>query len=227
MTEQPQPQQRLWTTDDWLPDKHEFINNAEDNGRCLICGLPESNAGHPPLPEEAPRPLTPEEQMTEAMTAMWRLTDGIRLKPRDGWTRQQWVAEAEEIMADIDGSASSLLNGHVMAMQEELAYLRRQCSEEELVSLRRQRDSAVQRTARAAQIITAITPVISAAQHWLMAQLSVWDSPLEGEALRQTDLFQKSIQTILDLEQAVRDYNIVLMREKEKERQAERVGENV
>jgi hypothetical protein len=210
-----QQRQKLWANDAWLMDKHPFFDNPDAPGRCERCGMPESNAGHPPLTGEAPehRPRTHDEQMSEALTAMWRLTDGVRMKPRDGWTRQQWVADAQEIMNDIDGSATSLLNGHVMAMLEEIAYMARQ------------RDNAVLRTAKSAQIITAVTPVIAAAQHWLMAQLSVWDSPLEGEALRQTDIFRKSVQTILDLEQAVRDYNVVLVNAKEKERQ--KVGENV
>lgn len=213
----PQQKQKLWANDTWLMDKHPFFDNPDAPGHCERCGLPESNAGHPPLTGEAPehRPRTPDEQMSEALTAMWRLTDGVRMKPREGWTRQQWVADAAEIMDDIDGSTSSLLNGHVMAMLEELAYMRRQLN------------NAVPRAAKAAQIVTAVTPVVNAAQHWLMAQLSVWDSPLEGEELRRSDIFRTSVQTILELEQAVRDYNVALMNAKAKEQEKEKVGENV
>jgi hypothetical protein len=40
---------------------------------------------------------------------------------RTGWTRQQWIDDARCLMGDLDGSVSSLLNGHVMALLGALA----------------------------------------------------------------------------------------------------------
>jgi hypothetical protein len=35
---------------------------------------------------------------------------------RKGWTDAQWIQDAEALMDDLDGSVSSLLNGHVLAL---------------------------------------------------------------------------------------------------------------
>lgn len=44
---------------------------------------------------------------------------------RAGWTRQQWLEDADRLMNDIDGSVLSLVNGHVIALLDEVAELRR------------------------------------------------------------------------------------------------------
>lgn len=35
---------------------------------------------------------------------------------RNGWTKEQWAADAERIMQHPDGAVSALLNGHVNAL---------------------------------------------------------------------------------------------------------------
>jgi hypothetical protein len=140
------------TNDGWVIDKHQYV--ADANGRCTECGQPESNAGHPPLPHEAPIYPSLDEQMAEAVGGMQRVRTAVMLKPREGWTREQWLAEADEIMNDINGSAASLLNGHITAMQEEIAELRRRnlsARALRVVDLR---------------IIMRVTPVVNAAQEW-------------------------------------------------------------
>ena len=39
---------------------------------------------------------------------------------RTGWTDDQWIADARQLMGDIEGSVLDLLNGHVMAMLRRL-----------------------------------------------------------------------------------------------------------
>lgn len=39
---------------------------------------------------------------------------------RRGWTRQQWIDDARALMDDPDGAVTSLVNGHVMAMLDEV-----------------------------------------------------------------------------------------------------------
>ena len=38
---------------------------------------------------------------------------------RTGWTRQQWINDARELMNHPDGAITSLVNGHVMALLDE------------------------------------------------------------------------------------------------------------
>jgi hypothetical protein len=115
-----------WQEDKWVLDKHPFELGV--NNRCTECGMPESNAAHPPLPHEAPRPSL-DDQMVEAVGNMGRLHNEVMQVDRKGWTRRQWVDEAEEIMGDIDGSVLTLLNGHILAIFKELHELRRELGE--------------------------------------------------------------------------------------------------
>jgi len=43
---------------------------------------------------------------------------------RLGWTREQWIADAQRLMNDPDGSVLDLVNGHVYALLAELKELR-------------------------------------------------------------------------------------------------------
>ena len=42
---------------------------------------------------------------------------------RSGWTRQQWVDDARALMGHVDGAITSLVNGHVVALLDEVARL--------------------------------------------------------------------------------------------------------
>lgn len=66
------------------------------------------------------------QQMSEVFRSENELRRKVGLGERKGWTREQWVAEAEEIMNDTFGSVTLLLNGHIMAIFEELHALREQ-----------------------------------------------------------------------------------------------------
>lgn len=65
-----------------------------------------------------------ERQMADVLRAENEMRRQVALGDRKGWTREQWIAEAEEIMNDPYGSVNMLLNGHVMALFEELHILR-------------------------------------------------------------------------------------------------------
>jgi hypothetical protein len=45
---------------------------------------------------------------------------------RTGWTREQWVEDAQRLMDDIDGSVLDLVNGHVLALLTEVKESRTQ-----------------------------------------------------------------------------------------------------
>ena len=74
----------------------------------------------PPASESRPRVA----QMSEVLRSENELRRRVALGERGRWTREEWVAEAEEIMNDPFGSVSMLLNGHIMAIFEELHELR-------------------------------------------------------------------------------------------------------
>lgn len=42
---------------------------------------------------------------------------------RSGWTRRQWIDDAERLMSDLDGSIVALVNGHVIALLDEVEAL--------------------------------------------------------------------------------------------------------
>lgn len=181
--------------DKWVRPKHPFV--AGDDGRCMVCNQPESNAGHPPLPEEAPPYATSEEQMEEAVGNMRRMFNTVQQVDRTGWTRAQWVAEAEVIMDDIDGSVLALLNGHVLAMLEELRDLRR-----------RNESSKALRTFDM-QTVLRTSPVINAAQNWLTAREEAADGAGVAD-IPGSENFLKSMKATEALEQAVWTYNAII-----------------
>lgn len=43
---------------------------------------------------------------------------------RHGWTRARWVEDAERLMDEVDGAVTSLVNGHIFALLEEIRVLR-------------------------------------------------------------------------------------------------------
>ena len=67
---------------------------------------------------------SPQRQMADVLRAENEMRRQIALGDRRKWTREQWVAEAEEIMNDPYGSVNMLLNGHIMALFEEVHFLR-------------------------------------------------------------------------------------------------------
>lgn len=54
--------------------------------------------------------------MSDAFRDQMKHMAGSFQTDRSGWTDAQWVADARELMGGIDGSVSSLLNGHIMAL---------------------------------------------------------------------------------------------------------------
>lgn len=57
-----------------------------------------------------------DDQMGLAVRAMAHHAGESWRTDRTGWTDQQWIEDAERLMDDIDGSVSSLVNGHVIAL---------------------------------------------------------------------------------------------------------------
>jgi hypothetical protein len=57
-----------------------------------------------------------EDQMSLAMKAMASHVARSERVDRTGWTDDQWIADAQRLMDDIDGSVLSLVNGHVLAL---------------------------------------------------------------------------------------------------------------
>lgn len=60
------------------------------------------------------------DQMREAMMNMLEHRAAMTSVDRTGWTREQWVTDAQALMNDLHGSVQSLVNGHVLALIEEL-----------------------------------------------------------------------------------------------------------
>jgi predicted RNA-binding Zn ribbon-like protein len=100
-------------------------------------------------------------QMTRAIGNMRRLAGEVEQIDRKDWTRAQWLTEAETIMDDIDGSVFSLLNGHIVALFEEIHDLRNQ--------------RVAQRALRTADLRTILraTPVVGAAENWVLTDGSI------------------------------------------------------
>jgi len=61
----------------------------------------------------------------DELAQAFRRTDALGREPidRKGWTKAQWADDAQRIMSHIDGSASALKNGHIIAL---LALVREQ-----------------------------------------------------------------------------------------------------
>lgn len=70
---------------------------------------------------------TLDEQAADALAAQMRhvAASHARMVERGGWSRQQWIADAEQLMHDVDGSVLSLVNGHVTALIDEVRALQR------------------------------------------------------------------------------------------------------
>lgn len=66
-----------------------------------------------------------DDQMVEAVRNQMKHVAASHAVDRRGWTRDQWVADAEKLMGDLDGSVMDLKNGHVLALLEELHELRK------------------------------------------------------------------------------------------------------
>ena len=52
--------------------------------------------------------------MTEAVQRQMQRADASRHINRQGWTQQQWIEDADRLMAEVDGAITSLVNGHVL-----------------------------------------------------------------------------------------------------------------
>ncbi len=59
---------------------------------------------------------TTEAQMSTALHRMAQHRGESMRIDRRGWTDEQWVEDARRLMDDLDGSISSLVNGHVLAL---------------------------------------------------------------------------------------------------------------
>ena len=54
--------------------------------------------------------------MSDVLRSQMSHMDASFRTDRTGWTDAQWVADARELMGGADGSISSLVNGHIMAI---------------------------------------------------------------------------------------------------------------
>jgi len=55
-------------------------------------------------------------EMSEAVRRQMDQMSQSMQRDRTGWTDEQWVADARELMDHLDGAVTSLLNGHINAM---------------------------------------------------------------------------------------------------------------
>ena len=68
-------------------------------------------------------------EMSEALDRMADHRSAAMTVNRSGWTREQYLADAERLMNDLDGSVSSLVNGHAMALIGAVRELRERVAE--------------------------------------------------------------------------------------------------
>lgn len=59
------------------------------------------------------------DEMPEALHRMASHRAESMMVDRAGWTDEQWCDDAERLMGDLDGSVTSLVNGHVSALLRE------------------------------------------------------------------------------------------------------------
>lgn len=65
-----------------------------------------------------------DDQMIEAVRRQREHVTASLAVDRRGWTRQQWIEDADRLMNDLDGSVMALANGHVTALLAEVKSLR-------------------------------------------------------------------------------------------------------
>lgn len=53
-------------------------------------------------------------QMAEAAQRQMERRRASYSIDRKGWTRQQWIEDADRLMNEVDGAITSLVNGHIM-----------------------------------------------------------------------------------------------------------------
>jgi len=58
--------------------------------------------------------------MHDAIAAMVEHRARAQDVDRRGWTDRQWIADADRLMGDLNGSVLSLVNGHVLALLAEV-----------------------------------------------------------------------------------------------------------
>lgn len=63
-------------------------------------------------------------QAREVAIAQWDARARSHDIDRSGWTRAQYVEDAERLMDEVDGAVTSLVNGHIFALLEEIRVLR-------------------------------------------------------------------------------------------------------
>jgi hypothetical protein len=61
-----------------------------------------------------------DDQMADAVRNQREHVRASMAVDRRGWTRQQWIDDARRLMHDLDGSVLALVNGHVMALLDEV-----------------------------------------------------------------------------------------------------------
>lgn len=69
---------------------------------------------------DTPTPPSLDGQMWQAACDQFSHAAASHARVRRGWTRSQWIEDAESLMGDLDGSVLDLVNGHVMAMLDEI-----------------------------------------------------------------------------------------------------------
>lgn len=102
-------------------------------------------------------------QMSEALRNMAAHRAASHALDRRGWTNKQWADDAKQLMSDLDGSVSSLLNGHVTGLIAE-------------------RDAAVARAEAAEQAVQRVRAVLARWEYTpgRMAHVDVIRRALDG-----------------------------------------------
>lgn len=67
-----------------------------------------------------------DDQMREALNRQRDHVIASYHVDRRGWSRAEWVADAQRLMSEPDGSVMDLVNGHILALLAEVEQLRAQ-----------------------------------------------------------------------------------------------------
>ena len=70
-----------------------------------------------------------DDQMAEAVRHQREHIAASMAVDRRGWTRQQWIDDAERLIGDLHGSVLDLVNGHVLALLAEIHDLKARVSD--------------------------------------------------------------------------------------------------